>query len=180
MKPRFWGQWNLIPLRNVQPKGPQPVEKPKGAKRGLTWSCWEAEAKDDPDLSKELGAWAFLSRPPKESGTTSRPKLEVKKRDHSIGLCFSGYLTVPRDGWYRFDCWADSGVRLKIGDLVVCDVAWWGDSHGRYAPVQLKAGTYPVEVAYWKKGSGRMELIVNWSGPGFASQAIPEDAWSRE
>ncbi|MGH8024318.1 MAG: PA14 domain-containing protein, partial [Limisphaerales bacterium] len=72
---------------------------------GLDYACYPAPGEVLPDFS-ELRAIA--------TGTVSNFDLGVLRQTQHIGLEFTGYLNVPRDGLYTFYLNSDDGSRLFL------------------------------------------------------------------
>ncbi len=45
--------------------------------------------------------------------------LDFRSRDEGVGIRFSGYLEIPRNGSYQFTLWSDDGSMLFLGDPTV-------------------------------------------------------------
>ena len=58
----------------------------------------------------------FNSTTPLKSGTVSNFDLQVMARPEHVGICFTGFLQIPRDGLYTFFLTSDDGSRLFVGE----------------------------------------------------------------
>jgi signal transduction histidine kinase len=74
---------------------------------GLDFKCSEAPAEVLPD---------FNSSPVLKTGTVDNFDLHVMARPEHVGICFTGFLDVPRDGLYIFHTTSDDGSRLFVGE----------------------------------------------------------------
>ncbi|MDB6017463.1 MAG: Histidine kinase [Pedosphaera sp.] len=78
--------------------------------QGLDYRCYE-------------GKWIrlpnFFSLPVKRQGVVNNFDLGVRTRANEVGLVFSGYIGVPRDGVYTFWTKSDDGSKLFIGDPAI-------------------------------------------------------------
>ena len=99
--------------------------------------------------------------------------LSPRRRDDQFGLVFEGLLDVPGDGIYYFATRSDDGSQLFVdGQLVV-------DNDGEHAPVAtsgeiaLAKGRHALRLTFFENRGGE-ELAVEWEGPGFGRQPIPE------
>jgi len=55
-------------------------------------------------------------QPPQlKTGTVSNFDLRVMTKPEHVGICFTGFLDVPRDGLYTFYTTSDDGSRLFVG-----------------------------------------------------------------
>jgi signal transduction histidine kinase len=77
---------------------------------GLDYRCYE-------------GAWEFLpdfrSCHPVKTGIVTNFDLSVRSRNENVGLEFTGFISIPRDGVYNFRLTSDDGSRLFVGDSSV-------------------------------------------------------------
>jgi len=73
---------------------------------GLDYRCYEGWWTELPD---------FNSLKPVKAGTVDNFDLAVRTRDEDVGLQFTGFLQIPRDGIYIFSLNSDDGSRLFIG-----------------------------------------------------------------
>jgi signal transduction histidine kinase len=73
---------------------------------GLDFRCAEAPAQVLPDFNPLTAL---------KSGTVDGFDLRVMARPEHVGVCFTGFLEVPRDGLYTFYTTSDDGSRLFVG-----------------------------------------------------------------
>jgi hexosaminidase len=124
-----------------------------GAQRGLKFSLHEGPF----DAVSEIERGKLLA-----SGFTPSFDLAQFARPLYFGATFDGYLSVPSDGYYRFEVESDDGAVLKIGDRVVVD------NDGNHAPrllnghVPLRQGMHRFSLRYFQS-SGGMVLGVRWA-----------------
>ena len=136
---------------------------------GLEFAAYEGQWEKIPD---------FAALVPVKAGVAPNFDPSVRSRETLIGLRFTGYLRVPRNGAYTFTITSDDGAKLFIGTKLVVD------NDGLHAPqeatgkIDLKAGTQPIQLAYIQ-GDGGLALEVMWEGPGVARQKIPDAALLR-
>ena len=88
------------------------------------------------------------------------------------GARYSGYITVPADGMYTFSVNADDGAKLFLGSLEIVDNDGLHSAHEASGAVALRAGTYPIAVSHFDRGSEDI-LEVRITGPGMDRQIIP-------
>ena len=74
---------------------------------GLDYRCYEVPGEVLTDFSQQ---------PAVKSGTTTNFDLSVMVRPEHVGLQFTGYLEVPRDGLYTFYTTSDDGSELFVGE----------------------------------------------------------------
>lgn len=112
------------------------------------------------------------------SGVAAHPDLIMRPRDNNIGMLFSGYLRIPKDGEYVFHLRTDTGALLRIHDATVID-ADYGYTEGKEVSggIKLQAGLHPFRLFYMHRIKGKSSLNLSWSGPGIDVQPIPNSAF---
>ncbi|MGH7942280.1 MAG: ATP-binding protein [Limisphaerales bacterium] len=78
-----------------------------GFASGLNYACYRVDGEVLPDFSQLRAV---------KAGTVSNFDLSVMVQPEHIGLGFTGYLDVPRDGLYTFYLTSDDGSRLFIDE----------------------------------------------------------------
>ncbi|HPF37578.1 MAG TPA: alpha-L-fucosidase [Phycisphaerae bacterium] len=131
-----------------------------------------------PGLQYEVyeGAWdampSFDALTPMKVGHVAGIDLSVRDRPEAIAIRFTGAVTIPRDGVYRFFVASDDGSRLYIdGDLVVDNDGLHGMREAS-GFVALAAGPHPITVCYFNR-TGDLGLDVLYEGPGVEKQRLP-------
>ncbi|HEX3627324.1 MAG TPA: PA14 domain-containing protein [Verrucomicrobiae bacterium] len=85
-----------------------PESRPSGSgsptEPGLDYACYPAAGEILPDFQHPI-----------RTGTVSNFDLSIIPQPEHIGVQFTGYLDVPRDGLYTFYLTSDDGSRLFIG-----------------------------------------------------------------
>ena len=74
---------------------------------GLNYRCYEVPGEVLPDFSQQT---------PVKTGTVGNFDLGVMARPEHVGLQFTGFLDVPRDGLYKFYTKSDDGSQLFVGE----------------------------------------------------------------
>ncbi len=74
---------------------------------GLDFKCCQVSGQALPD---------FKQLPALKTGVTDNFDLSVMTQPEHVGLCFTGFLDVPRAGLYRFYLKSDDGSRLFAGE----------------------------------------------------------------
>ena len=146
-----------------------PADPVRPVAHGVSWQAYEGDYPWVPDL-ETLKSVA--------SGTATRPDLSQRTRDNNIGMLFTGFLNVPRDGDYTFYLAADTGALLRIHDATVID-ADFGYGGGREAGggIRLRAGPHAFRLYYARGSRGKPALKFSWSGPGIAKELIPDSVF---
>jgi len=125
------------------------------------------------------GAWEKLPdfsqlKPEETVVKTSSPWFSESDRFDRFGLTLTGLIKIPADGLYLFTTVSDDGSRLWIGERLIVD------NDGQHPPVtagglvQLKAGTYPLRIAYFDAGGEQM-LRVFVEDPQGRKRRLPAD-----
>ncbi len=116
----------------------------------------------------------FDNMTPVKTGTVPNFR-KVGSRDKRYGICFTGYIDVPRDGRYTFSVKSDDGTRLGIGGMSVVENDGTHQEQEETGKVYLRAGKHAIRLDYFQ-GDGGECLEVRWAAPGSASLAIPDGA----
>jgi alpha-L-fucosidase len=148
---------------------PRPAERPGPFERGLRFDYLEGDFKRLPD---------FDAAAPTRTGTIDGFNLSPRLRDTRFAFRFRGFISVPRNGAYRFYLRSDDGSRLWIGDELVVDNDGLHGSREESGVIALAAGLHPITVAMFEQ-SGGFELQVSYAGAGLARQAVPAAALFR-
>ena len=131
---------------------------------GVRWQYYEGSWDKLPD---------FDALSPKQSGTQKNISLAPAARPENMGLLFTGFVRVPRDGIYTFYTRSDDGSRLWIGDQLVVDNDGLHGATQKTGLVALAAGAHSLKVAYFNKSGGK-DLQVGFAPPGGESKPIPD------
>jgi len=108
----------------------------------------------------------------RRSGVTSRFDLSNKQRDDLIGLRFSGYIKVLRDGVYTFYTRSDDGSRLYVAGKRVVENDGLHGMQEQSGQIALQQGYHPLELGFFEK-SGDQGLEVFYAGPMIKKQEVP-------
>lgn len=142
---------------------PRPARKTTDLLPGLLYSYYHGQWKKLPD---------FEALEPVATGETARFDISSKLRPEDFAFDFKGFITVPRDGVYKFYVSSDDGSCLYIGEeLVVNNDGLHGaiEVEGRAA---LQAGAHPIRVSFFQR-SGGVDFEVSYSGRDIHKQPIP-------
>ena len=139
---------------------PRPAEATEDTQSGLSFRYIEKELKNVAELETALN-----SDTPSTEGNVENFILNLRQRDESFGVLFSGLIRVPKTGVYHFALTSDDGAQLWVGDKLVAN----GD--GLHGPetftgtVALAKGLHPIRLAYFN-GLGGSFLKINWALAG--------------
>jgi arylsulfatase A-like enzyme len=139
---------------------------------GIAWKEYSHTNDYLPDL---------LLSTPIATGTSTRPDLAVLSRRDDVAALITGYLQVPSDGTYTFYLNSDTRAYLRIHEASVID-ADFGYVGGteRSASIDLKSGRHPFRLYYARRTAGTPALSLQWQGPNFTRQAIPDGVYLRD
>jgi hypothetical protein len=144
---------------------PREAEKNIDTKTGLDYSYFHGEWVKIPD---------FDSLEPEKTGNISSFNTSPTERKEHFGFCFTGFISVPEDGVYKFFVSSDDGSRLYIGDKWVVDNDGAHSSKQVSGRIALEAGLHTIKAEYFQRGGGQ-EFGVYYSGPGIEKQEIPSN-----
>ena len=133
---------------------------------GLKYAYYEGIYRSVYDFAKDT---------PVATGVVDQPTVEVRRRNDWIGLVFDGLIQIPQEGEYTFYLAAKDGGQLLL------DSEEQFESDGRkdealpqQSILALRAGFHRFTVKFYKC-TDKISLAADWSGPGFARTAIPQD-----
>lgn len=110
------------------------------------------------------GAWEsvpdFNLLEPARRAVVSNFDLSIKSRDERVGIRYSGYLDVPRDGQYRFVLWSDDGALLFLGnpDVPVASLGSGGAPVARPSEL-LGTSITNLDERCWTTVEGRVSFV---------------------
>lgn len=95
-------------------------------------------------------------------------------RHRSLGLTYTGYIDVPKDGVYTFFVKSADASQLKIGDQVVVEHDEPHAFRERSGQIALKAGLHSITVLYAE--------LTRWEGieAHYAVDGSPRKKISKE
>ena len=143
----------------------RPADKPGDVTPGLLFKYYEGEWEKMPD---------FDSMRPVAEKVVPWIDFDLRERHEHFGMCFEGYIKVPRDGVYRFHVTSDDGGLLWIGDKLVVNNGGIHRAVEISGSIALAAGLHPIKVDY-SETYGREALEVTYDGPGIQKQGIPPE-----
>lgn len=127
-----------------------------------------------------LGNWQqlpdFSQLTPSREGKLESGRLGWKFGDYQnqFGLVFTGQLTAPQAGKYRFTLASDDGAEILIdGHSILKNDGIHPAGSGQTRELELPVGDHALVVRYFQQ-AGEAELYVAWSGPGFSETALSE------
>jgi alpha-mannosidase len=140
-----------------------PLTKDKPGAQGLRCDYFEGTWSQVPDFASMTSLrWTVVPR-------FEYPTHHIEDK---WGARYSGFITVPKDGIYTFFVNADDGAKLFIGSAEIVDNGGTHSAREASGAVALRAGTYPIAVAYFDRGYEDI-LEVRVSGPDMEKQIVP-------
>lgn len=89
----------------------------------------------------------------------------------------AGKITIEKEGSYTFGTTSDDGSVIYIDGQLVVNNNFFQGATRREATVELTPGVHEIVIGYYEGGGGN-SLIVDWSGPDFARQTLPNSVLS--
>lgn len=122
------------------------------------------------------GLQYFYERYGDQHGTIAnlRPETLESFIYRGINLDLSGYIHAPATGLYYFFSRCASDITLKVGDETIIHQIGLGNSTPWEGEIYLEEGWHRIEVDYYSYFTPWFD--IQWSGPGFGQQAIPDSA----
>ena len=118
---------------------------------GLRAECYEGSWEALPD---------FNLLQPVKTGQVTNFDLNFRTRDEGVGVRYSGFLDVPRDGRYRFAVLSDDGAALFLGDASVPVVSLGRRDAPAAKPSQsLATGMTNLDERWWSVTEGRVSFV---------------------
>ena len=102
-------------------------------------------------------------------------------QNKDIAVCYSGGMTVPRKGKYRFTIDSCGGSRLYLDgqEIIDNDAAAMQHDNSKSGTVQLSAGSHAFALCYRKGPTPRVLLRqISWEGPGIDPTAMSNTSFT--
>jgi alpha-L-fucosidase len=149
--------------RTFQKKTPRRSLDHADGQSGLRYALYSGQWETIPDFDKLI---------PELEGTVKNFDISPSLQKENFGFRFSGFITVPQEGLYRFFVSSDDGSRLYIGDELVVDNDGLHGSTEASGRIILEKGFHPIRVDFFQR-TGGVDFAVSCSGPGLDRQPIP-------
>lgn len=120
----------------------------------------------------------FNNLSPVSTGTVTNFSLAPRTQNDNFGFRFTGYISIPADGIYKFYTSSDDGSKLYIGNSLVVKNDGLHSLEEKSGSIALKAGLHPLVVDFFEQGGGE-QLEVRYEGPSIAKQLIPNSVLFR-
>jgi hypothetical protein len=148
--------------------------------RGVSYAYFEAEPNDNEGW-KQLSQAVRSNARPKKTGVLEYFSATPWERRGKTLTVFSGYLSVPRDGLYRFTVKGD-GLRVYIRNPereTAAPISIAASAPGETevtGEIALQAGKHRFQLDYsYYWGASLPEYPVDISGPGLPRQPLPKE-----
>ncbi len=118
---------------------------------GLRAECFEGSWNSVPN---------FDLLEPVKTGVVTNADLSLRSRDERVGLRFTGYLEVPREGRYQFSLGSDDGSLLFLGDTHIPIVSIGQTNVPPAKPTKILGAAFGhVEERRWTTVEGRVTFV---------------------
>src|SRR5439155_23157323 len=94
-------------------------------------------------------------------------------RPTQYGMQWIGYVFPPAPATYTFYTSSDDGSKLYVGGQLVVNNDGLHSAQERSGTIILDQGWHAIKVGYIQ-GGGNGSLLVSYSSPSLAKQAIPD------
>lgn len=122
---------------------------------GLDFICSEAPTEMLPDFNPSTAL---------KTGTVDNFDLGVMARPEHVGLCFTGFLEVPRNGLYTFYTTSDDGSRLFVGEPSLQLKVIGSASFPKPQPLAIGQMLNLGEPGRWVEVEGKVTFVSEESG----------------
>lgn len=140
----------------------------------------------------------FNTLVPIMTGNTPNVDISVSTEDDNFAFLWTGFITIPTTGNYKFRTNSDDGSKLWLGQLgsqtspysftggatttlpglLVNNDGLHGAQDKTSSTIRLTAGVYPIAIAFYEQGGGQ-SITVSWSTPSNSSFVpIPSSAFA--
>jgi len=167
-KPGTYPYVCTFPGHALTMRGEMKVMKAGEGLKDLQFALYLGDWKQLPDFSKLK---------PHREGKVDDNLIAVKLDDYKneFGVVFTGKLTAPKTGSYRFFLSSDDGARILIdGKEVVTHDGIHPASDIKEKGLTLDQGEHSFRLEYFQAG-GNIELYAAWKGADF--QTTPLSKW---
>ncbi len=138
--------------------------------------------KASPELSKPnvlyklyQGEWQqlpeFSALKPVRVGKTAAFDVTVAGQGDKFGIVFTGWITLQKDGKYRFHLGSDDGSRLLIAGNEIINNDGIHPHTTKSGEVELQAGIHEIRVEYFEM-AGEESVRLEIEGPSLGRQDI--------
>jgi 3',5'-cyclic AMP phosphodiesterase CpdA len=130
------------------------VDPGKELVQGLKYRYFEGEFQSTSEM---------LATEPQNSGEITNIDISGAALEDHFGYEFTGFIKIPKTGFYRFYTFSDDGSALYIGDSLVVDNDGSHSLRRRETTIALAEGYHPIRVLYFDDYMGQ-KLEVGISG----------------
>lgn len=153
-------------------------DRPAATSPGLKVEVWAGRHDKLPDfLSLSAAATVGVCSAP-DAAFVADPLAPVVP-DEFYAMRLSGFIEVPRDGWYVFHLGSDDAGRMLLGDDVLIDNDGMHGTIYKSAGAALKQGRHAITIHYVQGSTGRA-LQLLYEGPGIRRAPVPDAAFSHD
>jgi len=152
---------------------PIPSVKETNATNGISWKVYDGDFPWVPQVQ---------TLNPANAGTSPSPVLDMVDAQKDQIVCYQGYINIPTEGKYTFYLSTDTGAELRIHDATILDADYdYWSRVWKQGSVILQAGLHPFRLYYRRKPKILPpSLKLEWEGPHFKRQPIPENVFYKK
>jgi alpha-L-fucosidase len=140
----------------------EPVKAPEA---GVHYRYFEGKWENVPD---------FANLPSIKEGIVSSFDISPRKEPENFGMEFTGIISIPQPGVYRFMTESDDGSILRIDDSLVVNNDGQHGMQRVAGSIALSEGYHRIRLSFIQ-GNGGAGLIVTWARRGMAEVEVPKE-----
>lgn len=111
------------------------------------------------------------NNPPLKEGVVNNGFFVKGLQKEKIGLTYSGYLTIEKEGIYHFSLTSDDGSAFLINNELIVNNDGLHTAKTEVGSVALKSGRYPIQLLYFQStGNSKLELLLE--GPNQSKKKL--------
>jgi len=110
-----------------------------------------------------------------DSGVVKIINVSQLLQTSNAGMLLTGYINIPTNGNWHFDLTSNSGVHMRIHDIIIADNDYHHSPASQTMDMRLQAGLHPIKLYYRTGHNSKNKLSVKISGPETKLQIIPTE-----
>jgi len=111
------------------------------------------------------------NNPPIKEGVVNNGFFPEGIQNEKIGLTYSGYLTIEKEGIYHFSLTSDDGSAFLINNELIVNNDGLHTAKTEVGSVALKSGRYPIQLLFFQStGNSKLELL--FEGPNQSKKKL--------
>jgi hypothetical protein len=109
-----------------------------------------------------------------QTGISKHFNMDPRSSEEKLAFRYYGNIYIHKPGMYRFFIESSGGCSLYIENELVVQNENQAFTREESGSVDLKIGLHPIVLLYWQN-SRKFDLEVNWEGPDFKKEWIPQN-----